>query len=312
MAESLGGGPDLVIAGASRGGTSYLAAHLAAHPDIDSGTVKEPNYFSRNHELGAQWYDGLFAERAPGLQRMDASTSYTYPQFPEALTRLVEESPHTFVVYSVRDPLARAVSHYLYYHYYFRRDKAKTFGTALRASSFYADVSDYSYWLPRLQATLSDANLLVVPFGAVTKSGPEVIEAICRAIGIDPPAAAVAEEKARAHQNNVVEFRSERVRVAVKKFRRNRTYLQIRSTVGPHRVRRLRSLLTRSAALPSVAEALASCEEDQVEQLREMEARAWMVVSEHLADQDRRLGLDWSKHWASSEGSTEWSSESQR
>ena len=293
-----GVGPDVVIVGAARSGTSYLAAHLAAHPSIDPGSVKEPNYFSRYFERGSQWYDGLFSARSPELRRMDASTSYTYPQFSDALTRLAAASPDAFVVYSVRDPIARAVSHFLYYHYYFRMEQADDFGAALRDGSYYADVSDYSVWLPKLLDTFSDSQLLVVPFEVATESGPEVVSAICRGIGVDPPDTAVDEQRVKAHRNNVVEFRSERVRLAVKKFRRNRVYLRLRSTVGPHRIRRVRSMFTRSAELPTVAEALATCDEPQLRELRELEDRSRAAVEKHLIEQDDRLGLDWAKHWA--------------
>ena len=292
-------GPDVVIAGASRSGTSYLAAHLAAHPSIDPGSVKEPNYFSRFFDRGSSWYDGLFSARTPGLRRMDASTSYTYPQFADALDRLAEASPDAFVVYSVRDPIPRAVSHFLYYRYYFRMEKADDFGEALRANSYYADVGDYSFWLSKLLDTFSDSRILVVPFELVTGSGPEVVAEICRGIGIAPPESAVAEERVKAHQNNVVEFRSEGIRLAVKKFRRNRVYLRLRSTIGPHRIRRVRSLFTRSAVLPSVEEALATCDEAQLRELRELEDRSRAAVEKYLIEQDDRIGLDWARHWTS-------------
>src|SRR5919106_479728 len=64
-------GPGIVIAGAARSGTSYLAAVLGAHPDIDAGAVKEPNYFSREHERGPGEYDhwiSLLHEHFPADQ----------------------------------------------------------------------------------------------------------------------------------------------------------------------------------------------------------------------------------------------------
>ena len=47
-------GPDLVIAGAARSGTSFLAAQFENHPEIDPGKVKEPNYYSRNLGRGSE------------------------------------------------------------------------------------------------------------------------------------------------------------------------------------------------------------------------------------------------------------------
>ena len=81
----------MAIVGAARSGTTYLAAQLGAHPCIDPGAVKEPNYYSREFERGRSWYDGLYAPSTPGMYRLDASTSLTFPQFPEALGRLAAD-----------------------------------------------------------------------------------------------------------------------------------------------------------------------------------------------------------------------------
>ncbi len=295
MAERSDIGPDLVIAGAARSGTSTLAAHLARHPNIDMGKVKEPNYFSRHLDLGPEWYDGLFAKRVGGLLRLDGSTSYTYPKFPNALARLAEASPNAFVIYSVRDPLARAVSHYLYYRHYFRREPANNFGEALGVGSYYTDVSDYAYWLPRLRELFA-SRLLVVPFDAIIQSYEDVVSAIYHAI--DVPLPTEGDANVEAHQNDVVEFRAESVRLAVRLLRRNGTYLRIRSAVGPQRVRRLRSMVTRRTVLPTVEEALASCDEQQLKALRALEADCRAAVQAHLIEQDARRGLDWSRYWA--------------
>ena len=86
-------GPDVAVVGAARSGTTYLAAQLAAHPMIDAPAVKEPNFYSRYLDKGEAWYDDLFPPRAPGHLRLDASVSYTFPHFPDALAALAKASP---------------------------------------------------------------------------------------------------------------------------------------------------------------------------------------------------------------------------
>jgi Sulfotransferase family len=309
VTDPAGRGPDLVIAGAARSGTSTLAAHLSRHPAIDMGMVKEPNYFSRHIDLGDDWYDGLFTKRTPGLLRLDASTSYTYPQFPHALKRLAEAAPQAYVVYLVRDPLERAVSHYLYYRHYFKREPAATFADALRTGSYYTDVSDYDHWLPCLRQYFSE-HLLVVPFDAVTNARTDVLSSIYSGIGIH--AEPVAENEVEAHQNNVVEFRAKSVRLAVNAVRRNRTYMRLRSVVGPHRVRKIRSVLTRTTVLPSAREVIASCDDEQLAALRIFEARARTAVRDHLQQQDVRLGLAWTDYWTRSGSLTDGAPEQNR
>src|SRR5687767_7425172 len=128
-------GPDIVIAGAARSGTSALAAQLSVHPSIDAGKVKEPNYFSRHLDRGEQWYESNFQSRSDSVLRLDASTSYTSPLYPHALERLAAASPEAYVIYAVRQPTERALSHYLLRRTYFHIDDAPTFGDALRTTS---------------------------------------------------------------------------------------------------------------------------------------------------------------------------------
>ena len=93
-----GRGPDLAIVGSARSGTTFLAAQLAEHPSIDAGAVKEPNFFSREYGRGHEWYESLYEPRREGVYRLDASTSTTFPQFPEALSRLAAAAADAFVV----------------------------------------------------------------------------------------------------------------------------------------------------------------------------------------------------------------------
>src|SRR3712207_3523080 len=44
------GYPDIVLAGAARSGTTFLAARLSRHPAIDGGAVKEPDFFSKDRK----------------------------------------------------------------------------------------------------------------------------------------------------------------------------------------------------------------------------------------------------------------------
>ncbi len=295
MSIAPGAGPELVIAGAARSGTSFLAAALAAHPDIDPGSLKEPNYYSRHPDRGAEWYDALFHPRRPGLLRMDASVSYTYPLFPAALEALAAATTDPYVVYLVRDPVPRAVSHYLYYRHYFHQEQAETFGAALRSNPLYAGASDYEEWIGRLTATFGTERVLVVPFAAATKATDEVAAHICAAVGIGPMPD--AEATAGAHQNNVVTFKHPALRFASRRLRRSRFYPVVRERLGASRLRRMRSLVTKDTALPSVAEVLATIDAEQAEQLRDLERRGDIAVRRALLEQDARLAVSWSAYW---------------
>ncbi len=286
-------GPDVVLAGAARSGTSSLAAQLGAHPDIDAGKIKESNYFSRNFGRGPEWYEGLYGCRTPGTLRLDASTSYTSPEFPDALTRLAEASPAVFVIYAVRRPTERALSHYLLRSHYFENDKSRNFGAALRESAFYQETSDYSRWLPTIEQLFGDQRMLVVPFEMITSRSPEVNEQICRRLGLSAPPD--AREVATTHKNGVVRYRSQTMRRAARSFRQSAAYPWVRHLLGAERLRKTRGLITQQAQLPTADEALASCDDAQRCLLQQLDSRAGQAVGDYLSRQDKRLELDWSE-----------------
>ncbi len=287
-------GPDLVLAGAARSGTSALAAQLGAHPDIDPGKIKESNYFSRNLSRGPDWYEGLYGPRSPGTLRLDASTSYTSPKYPDALTALVDAAPDVFVIYAVRKPTDRAVSHYLLRRHYFENEPAESFGVALSQSDFYTETGDYSKWIPALHQKLPTEQVLVVPFEVITKRPNEATAQICRQLALsDPPEAG---QQARRHRNDVVRYRNGAARKAARIVRQSPVYPMLRHALGPGRTRKLRGVITRDAQLPTAAESLATCSPAQLEMLRDFDARAGNAVSEQLDRQDARLGLSWCEH----------------
>jgi hypothetical protein len=109
--------PDFLIIGAMKCGTSTLQAQLARQPGVFMSTPKEPNYFS-NDEIFAQgpdWYERLFSDAAPGDLKGEASTHYTkLPTYPQTLARMQAVLPAPKLVYMIRNPMARAVSHYIH------------------------------------------------------------------------------------------------------------------------------------------------------------------------------------------------------
>lgn len=109
--------PDYLIVGAMKCGTSTLAAQLGAQPGIFMTEPKEPNFFSDDEVFarGLAWYEDLFAGAAPGDLKGEASTHYTkQPTHPDALPRMAAALEAPKIIYLIRDPVARAVSHYIH------------------------------------------------------------------------------------------------------------------------------------------------------------------------------------------------------
>jgi hypothetical protein len=287
-------GPDIALVGAARAGTSYLAAQLSQHPAVDGGVVKEPNYFSQHFERGEEWYGGLYRPRQEGLLRLDASMSYTSPTYPGALHRLAEAAPSTFVVYAVRDPLERALSHYRYLKHYLHRDEEKSFGSAVRRNEVYLGASDYAQWLARIFAAFQPERVLIAPLD-VTTSGDQVTQVLWGQLGL--ASLPTRPRQASLHRNEVVEFRSAAIREVRRFVKRHDLYPLARRLVGPQGMRRLRGALTQPLAGQSVEEALASCDAPQRAELCALGRASHAAVRAALRAQDERLALDWSDSW---------------
>jgi hypothetical protein len=289
-------GPDVVVAGAARSGTSFLSALLATHPGIDPGAVKESNYFSREYDRGPAWYDGLYSDRRPGLLRLDGSMSYTFAHFPDAIPRLAADAGDAVVVYAIRHPITRLVSHYQLHRDYFTNEPAQTLGEALTFSDVYSGASDYGRWWRSLTEHLAPERLLLVPFPVLKDDARAVAGLVCEAAGIDPAQLGEPDD-AEAHRNAVVAYRHPLVRIARRSVRRAGLYPWLRRTAGSERIRRLRSTLTRPVAAEKVDDALATCSTDQLEQLQRLYDDARLAMRDALVDQDRRRGLQWADAW---------------
>lgn len=105
---------DFIIVGAQKSGTTSLAAQLAQHPEICFSRVKEPAFFNRTVDwrAGVTEYHRLF-EPADGQICGEASTMYTFfPEWRDTHQRIYEYNPGMKVIYVMRHPVDRIVSHY--------------------------------------------------------------------------------------------------------------------------------------------------------------------------------------------------------
>jgi hypothetical protein len=267
----------VVIVGAARSGTSFLSGSLGRHPRIDVGSVKEPNFFSSQWGRGADWYDGLFEPRGHGGKRVDASVSYTYPQHQEALRRVRAAAPHAQVVYAVREPLTRLVSHFHLFRYYHGLEaKWPTLETAIERSEMFLGSGDYGHWLGQLAATFPVEQILVVPFPATTGQVDQTVAILLDRLG---------------------EFAVPGLTSLQQRLHRSTHYPRLRRALGPKRLRAVRRLLTRSTQLPTVEDELAGLSPEVRARVGDRAAVAVSAVDDWLTAQDARLGMQWSAVW---------------
>ncbi|MFT5202063.1 MAG: hypothetical protein ACI9C1_001445 [Candidatus Aldehydirespiratoraceae bacterium] len=104
---------NFVIIGAMKAGTTSAFDFLASHPSVFAPRNKEPHYFSRGYRMPASYYRRLFRERGAGQLCGEASPTYSWTRrYPEVPERIANDAPNTKIIYLVRDPLERWLSHY--------------------------------------------------------------------------------------------------------------------------------------------------------------------------------------------------------
>jgi hypothetical protein len=106
--------PTAIVIGAPRCGTTSLHRLLGQHPDICVSLKKEPNYFMwpGNSQPPLENYAELFQRDAKAY--MEFSTTYSFVTSSPVPERIAAALPACRIIYLVRDPLERIISHYRY------------------------------------------------------------------------------------------------------------------------------------------------------------------------------------------------------
>ncbi len=181
-------GPDFIIVGAMKCGTTTLHEQLAAQPGIFMTTPKEPNYFSDDevHARGPDWYADLFGGAGPGDIAGEASTHYTKrPTHPDTVERMAALTGTPRLIYMIRDPVARAVSHYI--HGWSRGDMT---GTATQAFDRHPELVEYGLYGRQIAPFVDRFGVGAVMLTSLEqmKAGPTgVLSEVARFVGLKGP-----------------------------------------------------------------------------------------------------------------------------
>lgn len=176
--------PSFFILGAPKCGTTALASYLAAHPDIEMSTPKEPHYFPTDLRVSrvpaktlADYESLCFTDRAVAA-RGDASVWHLYSR--EAVPRIIEAYPDAKFVVMLRHPAEMAHSLHSQ-HVFFGKEDQQDFATAWRLCAerragrclpplgdyelrcmLYDDVAQFGEQLGRLFARVDPSRVLIV------------------------------------------------------------------------------------------------------------------------------------------------------
>jgi hypothetical protein len=187
-----GGLPAFIVIGTMKGGTSSLHHYFSRHPEICMSAAKEPNFFveARNFGKGLGWYRSLFADQTKvcGEASPAYSKRHQHQGVPE---RLHDALPHVKLIYVLRDPIDRIVSHYLHNRIVGR--ETRSLAAAVAAKSYrnnYVRTSMYGFQLAAFLPYFPLERILIATSEALKAQRAETLKSMFRFIGVDPHYAA--------------------------------------------------------------------------------------------------------------------------
>jgi len=178
--------PTFLIIGAMKCGTTSLYSYLSEHPEVLMSPVKEPDFFLERGELSLDEYKTLFNGNANAYG--EASTGYTkYPTMQADVSYMYNLLPSAKLIYMVRDPLDRIVSHYL--DNASRGIERKSLKAVLEVDfdqNHYVRCSRYFMQLQRYREHYPDDQILVLPATELREDRRSTLAHVFTFIGVDP------------------------------------------------------------------------------------------------------------------------------
>jgi hypothetical protein len=178
--------PNLVVVGGLKCGTTSLHHYLNLHPEVEMSRPKELNFFvaELNWPLGPDWYASHFSGRAS--VRGESSPHYTNrPRFEGVAERMRSVVGDARIVYMVRDPIDRMLSHYLHNvgGGYDDRTLADAFADP---ESAYVTRSRYFFQLEPYLEEFGPERIEIVGREELKRDRPATMRRVFAFLGVDP------------------------------------------------------------------------------------------------------------------------------
>lgn len=205
--------PDFVLIGAMKCATTTLDLQLGRQDGVFMAG-KELGFFSDDEAFarGLDGYAEQFAAAPADAIAGEASTDYTkLPTYPHAAERLAKALPDAKLIYMIRHPVKRLVSHYV--HDWTERRISEPIDRAVEVHPELVDYGRYAMQLEPYLDRVGPERILVVFFERLTAAPEEELARVGRFLGAREPLVWREEE---AHANASRDrLRKSRVRDAI-------------------------------------------------------------------------------------------------
>ncbi len=180
--------PNLFLVGAMKAGTTSLHNYLDAHPEVfmTQEPWKETQYFvaERNWSKGETWYLDLFQSAGPARYLGESSTDYTkLPHYSGVAERIAKFSPSARILYLMRDPVERSISHYWWEVQW--SGEGRDMLSAMKKVCWITDVSHYALQLRPYLELFGRENVLALTTEQLSQAPEETLARIFHWLGVD-------------------------------------------------------------------------------------------------------------------------------
>lgn len=176
--------PDFIVIGGMKCGSTSLYENLLSNPDIGLCLQKEIAYFCTRYANSYEWYLNQFPRE--GKVKGEVSANYTklhlYPEVPK---RMWEHCPGVKLIYIVRNPIDRFLSHYV--HNVAMEQELRTFEQILKElhdNGDYIYIGQYIKHIEEYLKYFSKDQLKIVLLDDLKKNGQQTMEDIYSFIGV--------------------------------------------------------------------------------------------------------------------------------
>lgn len=177
---------DFYIIGAMKCATTTLHEQLARRDRFFMSTPKEPNFFNDTELCPGRIsdYAALFTHARPDQIVGESSTHYTkLPTYQGTAERIFEHTPEAKLVYVMRDPIERLVSHYI--HQWTERRVQGEISDAIFKYPEYVAYSSYALQLEPYVRLFGKEKITLVFFEHLVQNRESELTRIARALGDD-------------------------------------------------------------------------------------------------------------------------------
>jgi hypothetical protein len=174
--------PNFLYVGPDKAGSSWLHETLLKHPDVYLTPAKDLYFFDRYYDRGLEWYAAQFRD-ARG-EEIVGEVCQDYLFHPEAAGRIRETLGPVRIMVSLRDPVERAWSSYLYMRKH--GIGPDTFAEALRSRPELLEHGRYATGLDRFLEWLPREMVHVALFDDLAVDPQGFLDGVTDFLGIDP------------------------------------------------------------------------------------------------------------------------------